>query len=81
MSHGVVQTSGSYFADEQMPGRHSAARHYGDSDGEAPHVCEFCSPEPEVVAPAPSRSTGGGGRHSAGVRRWGSQEAVWNPEL
>jgi hypothetical protein len=76
MSHGAVQASG-YFADERLPGRHAAARRYGASDGDAPHMCEFCSPEPEPVEPAPSRA---GGRHTAGVRRWGSQEAAWNPE-
>jgi hypothetical protein len=73
MSHGVMQTSG-YFADEQVPARHTASRHYGDPDGVAPHACEFCSPEPETIA-LPT-----GGRHRADVRPWGAQEAEWNPE-
>ena len=74
MSHGAMQTSG-YFTDERVPARHAASRRYGDSDSDAPHECEFCSPEPEPIA-LPSA----GGRHGAGVRRWGAQEEAWKPE-
>ncbi len=73
MSHGAMRTTG-YFADEQVPTRHAASRHYGDPEGDAPHVCDFCSPEPATTALPSSR------RHSARVRRWGAQEAEWNPE-
>ncbi|HEV3172829.1 MAG TPA: hypothetical protein VGZ32_20955 [Actinocrinis sp.] len=76
MSNSVLWTS-VYFADERVPARHaasSAARHYGAPDGDAPHECEFCSPEPQTIAVLPS------GRHGAGVRPWGAQEAEWNPE-
>jgi hypothetical protein len=73
MSHSAMRTSG-YFSDEQVPAQHAASRHYGAADGDAPHVCEFCSPETKTITAAPR------GRHSAGVRRWGSQEAEWHPE-
>ena len=74
MSQGVMHTSG----------RHAAApRHYGSSDGEAPHECEFCSPEPRIMPPGPMDSgawptgpglPGGSGGPSGAfdedVRRW-----------
>jgi hypothetical protein len=73
MSQSATRTSG-YFADGRASARHAASRYYGDPDGDAPHACEFCSPEPETIALRPT------GRHSAGVRPWGAQEEAWKPE-
>lgn len=80
MSQGIMHTSG----------RHAAApRHYGSSDGEAPHECEFCSPELRIVPHGPLDSgawpTGPGGDMDEDVRRWLSaqpefKEQPWSPE-
>lgn len=80
MSQGVIHTAG----------RHAAApRHYGSSDGGAPHACEFCSPEPETIPPGPmgtgSRAGRPGGDPNEDVRRWLSaqpefKEQPWSPE-
>lgn len=80
MSQGVMHTSG----------RHaSAPRHYGSPDGQGPHQCEFCSPEPGIVPPGPLDSgawpTAPNGGLDEDVRRWLSaqpefKERPWSPE-